>query len=129
MDRVVGEGRLYLLHPIRFQHGISVDPAEDLTRGVIKAEITGGYQALGAVLAEQDDRTLRVLELHLPHDVCGPVGREVVHHYDFVRRNGLVHGGDQALPNDAFLVVCRDDNRHSRRRHSKVQGFLGGSIG
>ena len=124
VHRLVGEGFLHLLHPVRFQHGIGVDPAEDIARGVVQTEVACGNEPLVAVLAEQDDRALRILQLHLPHDLRRAVLGQVVHHNDFVGRHRLVDRGDQTLPDDAFLVVRRDHNRHSRRR-SKEQGILG----
>ena len=81
------EGLLDLLHPVRFDDGIGVDPAKDITGGVVKAKVPGGDQSLVAVLAQQDDGAFRVLQLHLLHDGRGAVCGEVVHHDDFVGRD------------------------------------------
>ena len=65
---------------------------------------------------QQGDGAFRVFVLH-HRTIRRVVGGLVVHHDDFVRRNGLVDGGDQALPDDAFLVVGRNDNRYSCGGH------------
>ena len=126
---VVREGLLDLLHPVRFQHRVSVDPAQDIAGGVVQAEVPGGDEALVLVLAEQDDRALRVFQLHLPDDLRGAVLGHVVHHDDLVGGDRLVDGGDQALPNDAFLVVRRNNDGDGRRRRSIVWGIHGGFFG
>ncbi len=112
-----------------WRYFFSIDPAQDIAGGVVQAEVPGGYEALVPVLAEQDDRTFRVFQLHLPDDFRGAVLGHVVDHDDLVGGDRLVDGGDQALPNDAFLVVRRNNDGDGRRRRSIVWGIHGEIFG
>ena len=107
------------LYPVGLQNTVGINAPVDVAGSDIKAVVTSGNQSLICFVAGQNDVCIWILELYLADNLRSRVRGLVVHHHNFVGRNGLKDRGNEALPNAVLFVVRgNDDGDRGRRRHT-----------
>ena len=108
--RILGENAGHHFDPIRANHAISVETAQNIAGGVIQTIISRRNQSLFLILMQQTDRGLRVVFHKLLHHSYRRIGGTIVDNDHFMGHHGLPSGIQQAIVDTLLFIPSGDDN-------------------
>ena len=108
--RVLSENAGHHFDPIRANHAIGVETAQNVAGGVVQTIIARRNQPLLLILMQQTDGCFRVVFDELLHHGHRRIGGTIVDNDHFMGHHGLPSGIQQAIVDTLLFIPSGDDN-------------------